>query len=369
MNSANRPKVRQFALLFSLSLLVYGFGLNSILVEKLYSRGLYPITAVIQRWISSLFPFALGDFLYLLLILFMIRSLYLFYRKIVKKKLRKADRINIPLQLINFCLILYLLFKILWGLNYSRPSIAGQLGIADERYNTEQLVQLGEYFIGKVNSLQDAKRTSFTAQELELKAKQAYDKTRKVSPLFQYTSPSLKPVLNSWVVTKIGIEGYYNPLSGEANVNMRLPGVTLPFTTCHEIAHQLGIGREDEANLYGYLVASNSDDPYFRYSADYNMLRSILFEIRMKSPEDYQRLFATINPVTLADFKEERDFWQKYNSDMYGYMGVALDSFLKMNNQKKGTDSYQDIVLWLFNIHKKQLKGGTLSAKPKTLQP
>ncbi len=40
---------------------------------------------------------------------------------------------------------------------------------------------------------------------------------------------------------------------------------------------------------------------------------------------------------------------------MFGYMDAAFDSFLKLNNQKKGIDSYQDIVIWLWNIHKKQL--------------
>ncbi|MNU04977.1 hypothetical protein D3C72_2496180 [compost metagenome] len=40
---------------------------------------------------------------------------------------------------------------------------------------------------------------------------------------------------------------------------------------------------------------------------------------------------------------------------MFGYMDAAFDRFLKLNNQKKGIDSYQDIVIWLWNIHKSQL--------------
>lgn len=37
------------------------------------------------------------------------------------------------------------------------------------------------------------------------------------------------------------------------------------------------------------------------------------------------------------------------------YFGLAFDRFLKLNNQPKGTDSYQDIVLWLYNLHKREL--------------
>ncbi|WP_316840294.1 DUF3810 domain-containing protein [Pedobacter gandavensis] len=362
----DKPRIKQFVLLFSLSGIVFLAGLNSNFIEKYYSNGLYQVSSLVQRWVSSLFPFPLGDFLYVLLVLFVLRSLYLFFKKLFQKKLTKADRIRIPLQVVNFGLILYLVFKILWGLNYSRPSISQQLGISNEKYTTADLVLLGEYFIAQLNDLQTIKKERYNLDQLESKAKISYDDLKKTNPLFNYRNPAVKAVLNSWIVTKIGIEGYYNPVSGEANVNTRLPTTSLPFVTCHEIAHQLGIGREDEANLIGYLVAINSSDKNFQYSAAYNMLRSILFEVKIKSPEDYQRLYETINPVTINDFKIERAFWRKYNSDMYGYMDIALDSFLKLNNQKKGTDSYQDIVLWLYNIHKKEL---IQRQKDKTLQP
>jgi hypothetical protein len=355
MNHAYLPKLKLFTLLFVLSALVYAIGFNSNWVERFYAQGLYRVTAVIQRFISSLVPFALGDFLYLLLIFFILRSGYLFYKKIRQKTLNKTDRINIPLQVINFSLILYLIFKILWGLNYSRLPIAKNLGINDEKYTTKELVSLGQYFINRLNTLQQSKRENYSIAQLRQKAKVAYDKMKLRNPFFTYHISAVKPVLNSWIVTKIGIEGYYSPLSGEANVNMRLPATSLPFVTCHEIAHQLGVAREDEANLVGYLVASNSNDPFFQYSAAYEVFKNIFFEIKMKSPEDYEKLYKTINPVTIKDLKADRAFWQKYNSNMFAYMDVAFDRFLKLNNQSKGTDSYQDIVLWLYNIHKKEL--------------
>lgn len=355
MNNLYRPKLKRFSLLFALSALVYVIGFNSYWVEHFYSQGLYRFTAIIQRFISGLVPFALGDFLYLFLILFILRSLYIFYKKLRQKQLNKTDRINIPLQIINFFLILYLAFKILWGLNYARQPIASQLHIADEKYTTPQLVALGQFFINRLNSLQQVKKENYTIGQLREKAKATYDHMQQKNAFFKYTSPSLKPVLNSWVITKIGIEGYYSPLSGEANVNMRLPKTSLPFVSCHEIAHQLGVAREDEANLVGYLVASNSKDQFFQYSAFYEVFKNIFFEIKIKSPEDYEKLYKTINPVTINDLKADRAFWQKYNSNMFAYMDVAFDRFLKLNNQSKGTESYQDIVLWLYNIHKSEI--------------
>jgi hypothetical protein len=355
MNIAYRRQTRRFSILASTALVVFLLGFSSTAVEYIYSDRLYLFTSIVQRFISAVLPFAIGDILYILLIAYALKSIFVFGKKALKGALKRADRINVPLAVLNFGLILYLTFKILWGLNYSRPLIAEQLGISNEKYNTEQLVSLGKFFVLKLNKLQAVKKTRFDIIQLKDIAVEGYASMEKTNQFFNYHIPSVKPVMNSWVITKIGIEGYYNPLSGEANVNLRLPSVALPFVTCHEIAHQLGIGREDEANLIGYLVSSNSTDLYFQYSANYAMLKSILFEIRIKSPEDYDKLYATINKATIRDFELDREFWKKYNNDMFGYLDVAFDRFLKLNNQQKGTDSYQDIVLWLYNIHKKDL--------------
>ncbi|GGG95223.1 DUF3810 domain-containing protein [Pedobacter zeae] len=341
--------------LVSLAVLTYVFGFFPGLVQKYYSTGIYPYISAILRFISGIFPFAIGDIIYVLLIGFVLYKTVRFYKR--RKSLKKQDSIIIPLQILNFFLILYIIFKIVWGLNYSRPSISEELGIGNEKYNVKELVVLGNYFVEKTNALKlkQNKVPAYTIHELESKSSAAYALMSKRNQVFRYSNPCLKSVLNSWLIGKIGIEGYYAPLSGEANMNMNLPDFVKPYVSCHEIGHQLGIAYEDEANLLGYLTAGNSPDVNYRYSANYEMLRYILFEIRMKSPEDYKALRKKLLPQVLADFKIEKEFWRKYNSNMFGYMDAAFDRFLKLNNQKKGIDSYQDIVIWLWNIHKKQL--------------
>jgi len=341
--------------LLGLAFLIFFFGFFPSLVQKYYSSGFYPYISSALRFISSIFPFAIGDIIYALLIGFVLYKIVRFYRR--RKSLKRQDRILVPLQVFSFFLMLYIIFKIVWGLNYSRPSISEELGIGSEKYNVKELVVLGNYFIKKTNALKlkQGKIPAYSVKELEIKSAAAYALMAQRNQLFHYPNPCLKSVLNSWMISKIGIEGYYAPLSGEANMNMNLPDFVKPYVSCHEISHQLGIAYEDEANLLGYLTASNSPDINYQYSANYEMLRYILFEIRMKSPEDYKTLHATLLPQVLADFKTEKEFWRKYNGDMFGYMDAAFDSFLKLNNQKKGINSYQDIVIWLWNIHKKEL--------------
>ncbi|TBO43884.1 DUF3810 domain-containing protein [Pedobacter kyonggii] len=355
MPSIKKNLIKAAAILV-IALIIYIFGFFPTLVQKYYSTGFYLYISSILRFISSIFPFAIGDIIYALLIGFVLYKIVRFYKQ--RKSLKRQDRILVPLQVLNFFLLLYIIFKTVWGLNYSRPSISEELGIGNEKYNVKELVVLGDYFIQKTNNLKlkQGKIPAYTIKELESKSAEAYLLMSRKNKLFQYQNPCLKSVLNSWLISKIGIEGYYAPLSGEANMNMNLPDFVKPYVSCHEIGHQLGIAYEDEANLLGYLTASNSIDVNYQYSANYEMLRYILFEIRMKSPDDYKLLYLKLLPQVLADFRTEKEFWRKYNGDMFGYMDAAFDSFLKLNNQKKGIDSYQDIVIWLWNIHKSEVR-------------
>jgi hypothetical protein len=344
------------SILISVFILIFFFSLFPAAVQKYYSTGFYPYISSGLRFISSIFPFAIGDIIYALLIAFVLYRIIRFYKQ--RKALQKQYRLIVPLQVLNFFLILYIIFKVVWGLNYSRPSISEELGIGNEKYSVKELVLLGDYFVKKTNDLKlkQNKIPAYTIDELKSKSAEAYNLMEKKNSLFRYSNPCLKSVLSPYLVSKSGIEGYYAPLSGEANMNMGLPNFVKPYVSCHEIAHQLGIAYEDEANLLGYLTASNSPDVNYQYSAYYEMLRYILFEIRMKSPDDYKILHDKLLPQVLADFKTEKEFWRKYNGEMFGYMDAAFDRFLKLNNQKKGIDSYQDIVIWLWNIHANELK-------------
>lgn len=350
------PIITKSAILLGFTILIFLFGLFPLAVQKYYSTGFYPYISSALRFISSLFPFAIGDIIYALLFAFVLYKIFRFYQQ--RKTLKKQDQVTVPLQVLNFSLILYIIFKIVWGLNYSRPSVSEELGIGNEKYTVKELVLLGNYFVKKTNDLKlkQSKTQAYTINELETSSSAAYDLMEKKNTLFRYPNPCLKAVLNPWVVSKAGIEGYYVPSSGEANMNMNLPNFVRPYVSCHEIAHQLGIAYEDEANLLGYLTASNSPDVNYQYSANYEMLRYILFEVRMKSPDDYKTLHDQLRPQVLSDFKAEKEFWHKYNGQMFGYMDAAFDRFLKLNNQKKGIDSYQDIVIWLWNIHKSEIR-------------
>ena len=342
-------------ILVAIAIVIFIFGYFPQAVENHYSQGFYPITSLLQRYISSIFPFSIGDFLYVLLIIYVLKNIIVF---ISRRKKTKKDYLSFSLTSVNFLLIIYISFKLLWGLNYSRPRINEQLQISDQPYKKEQLLKLSSFFIQKLSVLSESVNSThfnYTTEELADIAATTYNQLAEKQSFFRYKYMAVKPVTSSWLVSKTGIEGYYNPLSGEANINQRLPNFVLPFVTCHEIAHQIGVAKEDEANLVGYITAIHSQSAQFQYSAYYNMFRYVLFEIRMKYPSDYNDIITKIPTSVMDNFKTEREFWAKYNGAMSVYMGKTFDKILKLNNQRKGIKSYQDIVLWLVNYHEKEL--------------
>ena len=68
-----------------------------------------------------------------------------------------------------------------------------------------------------------------------------------------------------------GPEVVDEPTPTPSAANTTVPLFVQPFTTCHEIGHQLGYAKENEANFAGYLSAKSSQSALFRYSVYFDL--------------------------------------------------------------------------------------------------
>src|SRR5699024_10439744 len=106
-------------------------------------------------------------------------------------------------------------------------------------YTYDELVQFTKKLIKKSNTLQyrlagnDTVKVKFSFPQEELKklAVQGYEEIAKTQPNFAYTQKSIKPSLFSLPLTYMGFSGYLNPLTNEAQINDRLPQLSLPTVT------------------------------------------------------------------------------------------------------------------------------------------
>lgn len=277
--------------------------------------------------------------------------------KIVKKQ---WGRLGVQLlRGIQSLLTVYLIFMLFWGYNYDRNSLEKDLSLDVGDYNTEQLYHLTDTLLQQVNRYKIALGDSINATHpgadsaaMFGQAVMAYNLAGQQWPSLQYHNTCIKPSLYSQLLNYMGVGGYLNPFTGEAQVNVSTPGFLHPFTICHEVAHQLGYAPEEEANFVGYLVANNSPDLRFRYAANFEMFMYSVRQLRRQDTTLAGQLWRKTVPGIRADMRQMRDFYDRYRSPVDGYTAMIYDQYLKANKQEKGIRSYSEVVGWLIAYFK-----------------
>jgi len=328
-------------------------------VERNYSQKVYPVISRIQRFLFGWAPISIGDIFYGLMGLLIIYKTYRFFRTIFKKQFTRTYFIKGLQQVIFFFLSLYVFFNLLWGLNYNRRGIAHQLGLEVKEYSMPDLDTLAvtihqrvSYYAQFVSEEQrdtfDRKRMLFSG------AFAAYKEAEKKFPFLKYHGRSIKPSLFSYLGNYLGFQGYYNPFSGEAQVNTTVPRFLEPYVSAHEIAHQLGYGKENEANFVGFLACRSYESNAFRYSVYYDMYNYTIGELYRSNDTTLARtLQQTVHPQVKKDQKEYRDFYRRYHNPIENVVMWGYGQYLKANNQPAGKRSYNEVVTWLIAYYKK----------------
>jgi hypothetical protein len=320
-------------------------------VEAYYSTGLYFYVSRLLRFLTAWLPFSLGDLLYITAGLFLLRSLFIGFRTI---KNRKADSIWIRKQLsilIQIFLAIYLLFNLLWGLNYNRVGVASQLGLRLEDTSATELARLSSLLLERSNKLRPANPAIGFDQSSEL-AKMAY---RTVSTRYGFleSSPfSIKPSIFGAMGNYMGYSGYYNPFSGEGQVNTKVPGFLIPFVTCHEMAHQAGYAKENEANFVGFLAARETKDSALLYSTYLNMFLYANNELRQVDSVSAKANMTLLSPAVKNDLDQYRKWLRAYDTALGDLIDIAYNQYLKLNEQPAGRRSYNQVVIWLLAYYR-----------------
>jgi len=326
-------------------------------VEQYYSTGIYLYISRFLRVLFGWLPFSIGDIIYLLLGIYLLYKLLSLSRKLLLRQIGKKNLISFVKKLLFVLLLVYVVFNALWGLNYNRQGIAQQLQLNVSHYSTDELTDVLSIIVHRLNGLDTAARLD--RYDLERKANlfsasiRAYKTLGTENHVFVYSSPSVKPSLFSYLGNYMGFTGYYNPFTGEAQVNTTVPVFVQPFTTCHEIGHQLGYAKENEANFAGYLSASVSDNKAFQYSVYFDLYMYAAKELYLRDSTRLVPLRESLNPAIRKDFKTLREFYRAYENPFEPIISKVYGNYLKANQQPQGLKSYNEVIAWLIAYEKK----------------
>ncbi|WKK64847.1 DUF3810 domain-containing protein [Lutimonas zeaxanthinifaciens] len=325
------------------------------LIEKYYVNGIYPVIARFLRHLFGWIPFSMGDILYGILIILLIRFIWNIIRNPGKNRKQQL------FQFLAAISVFYFFFYLFWGLNYSRQPLTESLQLEKKEFNIDELEQITEKIIFKTKRLQSGLSEhdslpviiTYSKEKIIELTSEGYSALGEKFPEFKYEPVSLKKSLFSLPLTYMGFSGYLNPLTGEAQVDYLIPKINLPFTCSHEVAHQMGIASENEANFVGFLASISHQDPYFQYAGYLLVLRYALIDIRRYDKKLFKYYLDQLPEGVLKNIRESDEFWRKYENPLEPFFKKFYDHYLKYNQQPDGLKTYNQIMDLLISYDKK----------------
>jgi hypothetical protein len=351
-------KYRRLLILLAIYLVLTVISSFPYFLECCYSTGVYPYYARFQRFLLGWIPFSLGDVLYVLAGIWGIYGLIILIRRLIRREWKVIQWLGWGRRFLEGVLIIMIIFSASWGLNYNRLGIAYQLKLQPGLYPTDTLEQLVDSLLVRVNESRRSlpvhpdKLTHTQMAEGAFEGYQQMEKDRLLS-FIRYHGLSVKSSLFGTLDNYMGFLGYYNPFTGEAQVDQAAPAFTLPYTTCHEMAHQLGYASESEANFVGYLAAVHCPDPRYRYSAYFDLFSYAVRELYIRDSAAAKRYSHNLDTLVKQDYREYRKYMLAYRNPLEPILGRMYDSYLKANRQPKGIMSYNEVTGWLIAYERK----------------
>lgn len=351
-------KNRTWVFLCSMAVLIKLAALYPLWIEQYYTYGFYPYISGAQRFLFGWIPFSVGDLFYgFLLVVVIVKTVQLgkaiFRRRINRQYLAAGLK-----QFAFFFLFVYVWFNLLWGLNYDRVGIAGQLQLSMTKYSLVELDSLTSVLQERLNyyaPLADSGQrvTFYKKRNLFREAVTAYRVASGRYAFLQYRPASIKPSLYSYAGNILGFQGYYNPFSGEAQVNTTVPVFMQPYVACHEIGHQVGYAKENEANFSGFLACRVHPSPVFRYSVYFDMYNYAISELYRKDSVTARTFLENLHPQVKKDYAELNRFFDKYANPLEPVITWFYGNYLKANNQPAGKQTYNQVVAFLIAYQRK----------------
>ena len=350
-------RISLISMLSILALFIFFISGNHEWIEKNYASTFYPKLASTLRLLFGWFPFSIGDLIYSIVTISVLWQLGKFVVRLFHKTDTWRKKLT-PLVTAGIILLfVYVYFYLFWGLNYYRQGIEDQLGLKNGKFEKQQLIDLNTYLLTELNNRKEIcllkKDTVMSNVRMFQSARDGYSKLEQQFPYMRYRYSSIKPSMFGRIGNYIGFQGYYNPFTGEGQVNTAIPNFLQPYVTCHEMAHQIGYASESEANFVGFLAATHSSDTLMQYSSYLDMFLYAWGNLKAVDSTEAKKIGLLLNDGIKRDLKTYRKFVEDHSTFINDWTDILYDYYLKQNRQRKGIESYREVTGWLIAYRKK----------------
>lgn len=320
---------------------------NSTAFANFFTDNIGSVFRFLTAKLTNFIPFSLAETVVLLLPV--IISLFLWWSY---KQIKKGHRARPFFVIIAISCVFYSLFVLNFACGYGTDRIDVRLGMERKKVSADELYYTASCLASEVNATSGSLTYGadgfsvmpYSYDEMSEKLCRAFDAVHKKYPFIKSFSGRVKPVASSVAMSYAHTTGIYVAFSGEANINIDFPDYSIPFTAAHELAHQRGISREDEANFIAFLVCLESDDVYIRYSGVLGMLEYTLNPLYGANADHYREVYLSLDENVRGELRAYSQFFEKYRDSTASKVNNAVnDTYLKVQGTE-GTKSYGMVV-------------------------
>ena len=356
-----KQKKSFFLLLTPVSIIILLLVRNNCwIAEYIFAQGVYKLLAQLISNITGLIPFSLMELFIYITIILSISLLVYIVRIIFSRNKDKGNKsLNLLINISCVFSVLLFLFTIFAGTNYYRYSFSEINNIKVEESSIEELYKLNLYLVEQASTIREElelnqdhinemgilEADNISWLELTNSVEDAYINLSENYPTLGGSFGRAKPVLYSKFMSRMEITGIFWPFSLEANINIHVPDYTIPATIAHEMAHQRGFMREDEANYIAYLACIHSEDLLLQYSGTMLALTQAGNALYKEDPDLYYETRSYFYEGMHVDLRDKSNYWSQFDNTVISTASTKMnDTYLKVNNQKDGVKSYGRMV-------------------------
>ena len=257
-------------------------------------------------------------------------------------------------------LAVYAGFCMLWGVYYYGNDFMTRSGLKNDNISVEQLETVTEYFAALVNEYssqvpRDADGNYVADRDAILRrSNEVYANVEETLPCLSGPAVRAKGVYFSRVMSYTDFTGFFFPFTAEANENTDFPPALFASTVAHELAHQRGVAKEQEANFAAVLASLEYGDAEYCYSAcmlAYTHLGNALYSADYDA---WKSIYLTLNEDVRRDFAANREYWAQFETPVQKVSNTVYEGFLHSYDQTMGLKSYGACVDLLVNYYYEQ---------------
>ena len=347
-------KVREYISLFSLivflltvvSIVLYRIVVSNVAFADFFNYNLSAPVRLFMAKLTVVLPFSLAEiFVFSSPLLLAI----LIFLAIKNGRKGKKSSIKFLFVLLAIICLLFVLFVWTYSSGYHTSPIEDKMNLDRGSLSKEELYASSQIIANELNELckdvnydeSGASTHPYSYDEMSQLICTGYSNFANKYGVLRTFSSRIKPLLVSEPLTYTHLSGIYTFMTGEANINSNYPDFIIASSSAHELAHQRGIAREDEANFIAFAVLLETNDSFLKYCAYLDVYSNVLNDLYSADKDLYFDVVSKVDERVLNDLRSYSRFFEKYaNSKASEVVDSVNDSYLQANGQENGTKSY-----------------------------